>query len=125
MGKCLITVLVVGSHHAGNADDIERLAARFAADLKAAGHSIERADMQIMAEVDLQNVEPTPPSPVPVPGPLDAAGLGHDPDSYPPTGYAPRSNLFVAADTSTWPAIWPAPVAQDPAVVDQPPPATV
>jgi outer membrane immunogenic protein len=46
MGNCTITIHATGSHHNhGNPNDINRMAMKFADDLKAAGHSVEHASI--------------------------------------------------------------------------------
>jgi hypothetical protein len=44
------------------------------------------------------------------PTPAEYAAAGYS-GTYPPEGYAPRSNHFDQADEATWPAIWPDPAA--------------
>ena len=54
MGNCTITVHLTGSHHnKKNSTDANRMAAKFADDLKAAGHNVEHCSITHGGRTDL------------------------------------------------------------------------
>ena len=56
MGNWNLTIAGVGSHHSGSAADVEQMAAKFADELKAAGHSVTRAHVTTTGgEIDVLN----------------------------------------------------------------------
>jgi hypothetical protein len=55
MGNCIVSVHVTGSHHNGIESDIDQMAAKFADDLKAIGHTVSAATIVSGGEHDLMN----------------------------------------------------------------------
>lgn len=55
MGNCIVSVHVTGTHHNGQGYDIDQLAAKFADELKANGHTITAAAILSGGEYDLLN----------------------------------------------------------------------
>lgn len=61
MGNWNISIRGVGPHHNGIKDDVEQIASRFVAELRAAGHSVASASVTMGGEVVLaQSVEFSP-----------------------------------------------------------------
>ena len=55
MGNCIVSVHVTGAHHNGAEGDIDQMAAKFADDLKAKGHTVSAATIVSGGEHDMMN----------------------------------------------------------------------
>lgn len=67
MGNWNISIRGVGPHHNGIKDDVEQIASRLVAELRAAGHSIASASVTMGSEVVIaQSVDLTAPGTPPL-----------------------------------------------------------